>query len=160
MSTIILSFFIWMMWIISLDSIEQESRDIIHIVLVDKRETNKNSVILEECFIRTMDAILPEMHITEDDTHPQMTSLLSRKKAVNILKTGFQWDVCNYKSCWFFLFLLRPWRYKTWGLQHCLDICHEAKDLEDKLRYTILSYSVTFLVSRFLQFVGYTLCFE
>ncbi|KAM4544085.1 uncharacterized protein V3H82_021887 [Fundulus diaphanus] len=34
-------------------TIEQDSRDIVHIVSVDKRETNRNSVIMEkECFIR------------------------------------------------------------------------------------------------------------
>ncbi|KAK7124653.1 hypothetical protein R3I94_018890 [Phoxinus phoxinus] len=39
-------------------TIEQDSRDVVHIVSVDKRETNLNSVIMEkECFVRTMNAL-------------------------------------------------------------------------------------------------------
>ncbi|KAK7156999.1 hypothetical protein R3I94_006910 [Phoxinus phoxinus] len=62
-------------------TIEQDSRDIVHIVSVDKRETNRNSVIMEkECFVRTMDALLTEIKIKEvvTDAHSQITALLSK----------------------------------------------------------------------------------
>ncbi|KAK7151613.1 hypothetical protein R3I94_008067 [Phoxinus phoxinus] len=60
-------------------TIEQESRVIVHIVSLDKRETNRNSTIMEkECFVRTMDTLLPEIHISEvvTDAHPQISALL------------------------------------------------------------------------------------
>jgi len=53
----------------------------VHIVSVDKRETNRNSVIMEkECFVRTMDALLTELKIKEvvTDAHSQITALLSK----------------------------------------------------------------------------------
>ncbi|XP_073337236.1 uncharacterized protein [Pagrus major] len=80
-------------------TIEQDSRDIVHIVTVDKHETNRNSVIMEkECFIRTMDVLLQEMRLTEvvTDAHPQITALLSPERG----------------------------KYKEWGLKHSLDIWH------------------------------------
>nr|XP_055049509.1 uncharacterized protein LOC129435004 isoform X2 [Misgurnus anguillicaudatus] len=90
-------------------TIEQDSRDVVHIVSVDKRETNKNSVIMEkECFVRTMDALLPELSIKEvvTDAHPQITALLNPERG----------------------------KYKAWGIQHSLDIWHAAKSLSKKLR--------------------------
>ncbi|XP_076126224.1 uncharacterized protein LOC143105969 [Alosa pseudoharengus] len=90
-------------------TIEQDSRDIVHIVSVDKRETNRNSVIMEkECFIRTMEALLPELAIKEvvTDAHPQISALLNPE--------------CG--------------KYKAWGIQHSLDIWHAAKSLSKKLR--------------------------
>ncbi|XP_067287194.1 uncharacterized protein [Pseudorasbora parva] len=89
-------------------TIEQESRDIVHIVSLDKRETNRNSAIMEkECFVRTMDALLPEIHISEvvTDAHPQISALLKPDG-----------------------------KYKQWGLHHSLDIWHAAKNLGKKLR--------------------------
>ncbi|XDV26163.1 hypothetical protein PO909_029940, partial [Leuciscus waleckii] len=89
-------------------TIEQESRDIVHIVSLDKRETNRNSVIMEkECFVRTMDALLPEIHISEvvTDAHSQISALLKPDG-----------------------------KYKQWGLHHSLDIWHAAKNLGKKLR--------------------------
>ncbi|XP_061566781.1 uncharacterized protein LOC133420914 [Cololabis saira] len=88
---------------------KQESRDIVHIVSLDKRETNRNSVIMEkECFIRTMDALLPEIRITEvvTDAHTQISALLNPEHG----------------------------KYKEWGLQYSLDIWHAAKSLGKKLR--------------------------
>ncbi|XP_038123787.1 uncharacterized protein LOC119771737 [Cyprinodon tularosa] len=90
-------------------TIEQDSRDIVHIVSVDKRETNRNSVIMEkECFIRTMEALLPELAIKEvvTDAHPQSSALLNPERG----------------------------KYKAWGIQHSLDIWHAAKSLSKKLR--------------------------
>lgn len=63
-------------------TIEQESRDIVHIVTVDKRETNKNSVIMErEGFVRTMDALLQEIAVKEvvTDAHPQISALMGKR---------------------------------------------------------------------------------
>ncbi|KAL7397176.1 hypothetical protein ABVT39_018001 [Epinephelus coioides] len=60
-------------------TIEQESRDIVHIVTVDKRETNKNSVVMErEGFIQTMDALLQEIAVKEVVTsvHTQISALM------------------------------------------------------------------------------------
>lgn len=62
-------------------TIEQDSRDIVNIVTVDKRETGRNSSIMEkECFIQTMDVLLKEMAVKEvvTDAHPQITALLSK----------------------------------------------------------------------------------
>ncbi|KAM4537014.1 uncharacterized protein PAE49_021421 [Odontesthes bonariensis] len=86
-----------------------ESRDIVHIVTVDKRETALNSVIMErECFTRTMDALLQEIPVKEvvTDAHIQITALLNPERG----------------------------KYKAWGLQHSLDIWHAAKNLGKKLR--------------------------
>ncbi|XP_065131571.1 uncharacterized protein [Paramisgurnus dabryanus] len=88
-------------------TLEQESRDIVHIVTVDKRETKRNSVIMEkECFIRTMDALIKEIPVREvvTDAHPQISALLNPERG----------------------------RYK--GIQHSLDIWHAAKNLGKKLR--------------------------
>ncbi|KAK7130436.1 hypothetical protein R3I93_019927 [Phoxinus phoxinus] len=90
-------------------TIEQDSRDIVHIVSVDKRETNRNSVIIEkECFVRTMDALLTEIKIKEvvTDAHSQITALLNPERG----------------------------KYKAWGIHHLLDIWHAAKSLSKKLR--------------------------
>ncbi|XP_039539661.1 uncharacterized protein LOC120487527 isoform X2 [Pimephales promelas] len=84
-----------------------ESRDIVHIVTVDKRETNRNSVIMEkECFIRTMDSLIQEIPVKEvvTDAHPQISALLDPKRG----------------------------RYKN--IHHSLDIWHAAKNLGKKLR--------------------------
>lgn len=74
-------------------TIEQESRDIVHIVSLDKRETNRNSVIMEkECFVRTMDALLPEIHISEvvTEAHPHISALLSKENGCNIWIVDYQ----------------------------------------------------------------------
>ncbi|KAM4605450.1 uncharacterized protein ACJ7VT_017694 isoform 2-T2 [Polymixia lowei] len=89
-------------------TIEQESRDIIHIVTVDKRDTNRKSVIMEkEAFIRTMDVLLQEIPIKEvvSDAHRQISALMNPERG----------------------------KYKPWGLQHSLDIWHGAKNLAKKL---------------------------
>ncbi|KAK0144638.1 hypothetical protein N1851_016980 [Merluccius polli] len=67
-------------------TLEQESRDIVHIVTVDKRETNRNSVIMEKvCFIRTMDTLIQEIPVTEvvTDAHPQISALLSKENSLD-----------------------------------------------------------------------------
>ena len=69
-------------------TLEQDSRDIVYIVSVDKRETSRNSVIMErECFTRTMDVLLQELPIKEvvTDAHPQISALLSKDLLILIL---------------------------------------------------------------------------
>lgn len=46
---------------------------------VDKRQTNRNSVVMEkEGFVRTMDALLPEIPVkVVTDAHRQISALLS-----------------------------------------------------------------------------------
>ncbi|KAL0978654.1 hypothetical protein UPYG_G00173520 [Umbra pygmaea] len=83
-------------------TIKQDSRDIVHIVSVDKWETTRNSVIMErERFVKTMDALFPEIQIKEvvSDAHPQITALLNPERG----------------------------KYKAWGIRHSLDIWHAAK---------------------------------
>lgn len=60
-------------------TIEHNSRDIIHVETVDKRQTNRNSVVMEkEGFVRTMDALLPEIPVkVVTDAHRQISALLS-----------------------------------------------------------------------------------
>lgn len=118
-------------------TIEQESRDIVHIVSLDKRETNRNSVIMEkECFVRTMDALLPEIHISEvvTDAHSQISALLSKEIGCNVWIVDYQINIYVF----FILkasFSLEPdGKYKQWGLHHSLDIWHAAKNLGKKLR--------------------------
>ncbi|XP_075325645.1 uncharacterized protein LOC142383795 [Odontesthes bonariensis] len=90
-------------------TIEQDSRDMVHIVSVDKRETRRNSVIMEkECFVRMMDVLLQELSIKEvvTDAHPQITALLHPVRG----------------------------KYKDFEILHSLDIWHAAKSLNKRLR--------------------------
>jgi len=60
----------------------------VHIVTVDKRETNRNSVIMEkECFIRTMDSLIQEIPVKEvvTDAHPQISALLGKDKFLDVI---------------------------------------------------------------------------
>ena len=61
-------------------TMDYDSKDIINIVTVDKRETDRNSVRMEkECFIRTMDQLLTEIPLKEicTDAHVQIKALMS-----------------------------------------------------------------------------------
>ena len=60
---------------------ENDSKEIISLVVVDKRENNRNSVIMEkEGFIRTFDMIKQEMTLVEvcTDAHSQISALFSK----------------------------------------------------------------------------------
>ena len=62
------------------------------ILWLDKRETDRNLVIMEkECFIRTMDVLLQEIPVKEvvTDAHPQITALLSKENGCIILISDF-----------------------------------------------------------------------
>ncbi|XDV26583.1 hypothetical protein PO909_030239 [Leuciscus waleckii] len=101
-------------------TLEQESRDIVHIVTIDKHETNRNSVIIEKkCFIRTMDALIQEIPVTEvvTDAHPQISALLNPERG----------------------------RYKE--IHQSLDIWHATKNLINALKADMLT-CLTVLVIR------------
>ena len=60
---------------------DNESKDIIAIVTVDKRQTERKSVIMEkEAFIRTMDLLMTEVNLKEicTDAHVQISALMSK----------------------------------------------------------------------------------
>lgn len=61
-------------------AMENESREIISVITVDKRETGRNSVIMErEAFVRTVDTLLNEVKLVEvcTDAHVQISALMS-----------------------------------------------------------------------------------
>ncbi|KAK0147922.1 hypothetical protein N1851_012382 [Merluccius polli] len=87
-------------------AMENESREIISVITVDKRETGRNSVIMErEAFVRTVDSLLNEVKLVEvcTDAHVQISALMNKGK------------------------------YKDLGLQHSLDMWHGAKNLAKKI---------------------------
>uniref|UniRef100_A0A8C1NIN4 Uncharacterized protein n=1 Tax=Cyprinus carpio TaxID=7962 RepID=A0A8C1NIN4_CYPCA len=85
-------------------AMENESREIISVITVDKRETGRNSVIMErEAFVRTVDTLLNEVKLVEvcTDAHVQISALMRK--------------------------------YKDLGLQHSLDMWHRAKNLAKRI---------------------------
>lgn len=61
-------------------TMDNDTKEIISIVTVDKRETMRNSVIMEkEAFIRTVDQLLTEVNLKEicTDAHVQISALMS-----------------------------------------------------------------------------------
>lgn len=62
-------------------AMENDSQEIISIVTVDKRETGRNSVVMErEAFVRTVDRLLEEVKLVEvcTDAHVQISALMSK----------------------------------------------------------------------------------
>ena len=58
---------------------DNESKDIISVVTMDKRQTNRNSVIMERhAFIQTFDSLLEDLNITEivTEAHMQIAALM------------------------------------------------------------------------------------
>ncbi|KAF1384370.1 hypothetical protein PFLUV_G00117630 [Perca fluviatilis] len=87
-------------------AMENESREILSIINIDKRETQRNSVIMEkEAFIRTVDRLMTELKLVEvcTDAHVQISALMNKGK------------------------------YKDLGLRHSLDMWHGAKNLAKKI---------------------------
>lgn len=69
-------------------TMENESKEIISVVTIDKRQTQRNSVIMErEAFVRTMDKLLTEIKLTEicTDAHNQISSLMSKYSSYYLL---------------------------------------------------------------------------
>ncbi len=62
-------------------AMENDSQEIISIITVDKRETGRNSVVMErEAFVRTVDRLLEEVKLVEvcTDAHVQISALMSK----------------------------------------------------------------------------------
>ncbi|KAL7403019.1 hypothetical protein ABVT39_023207 [Epinephelus coioides] len=62
-------------------AMDNERKDIISVITVDKRETQRESVLMEkEAFIRTMDILMSEVTLKEicTDAHVQISALMSR----------------------------------------------------------------------------------
>ena len=60
---------------------ENDSREIISVVTVDKRQTGRNSVIMErEAFVQTVDILMKEVKLVEvcTDAHVQISALMSK----------------------------------------------------------------------------------
>ncbi|XP_073711935.1 uncharacterized protein [Misgurnus anguillicaudatus] len=87
-------------------SMDNETKKIICMVNIDKRETQRNSVIMEkEGFIRSFETLCHELQVTEfcTDAHAQISALFNKGK------------------------------YKDSGVMHTLDIWHGAKCLGKKV---------------------------
>ncbi|KAK0142690.1 hypothetical protein N1851_019380 [Merluccius polli] len=86
---------------------ENDSKEIISIKSVDKRETARNSVIMEkEAFIRTFTELRQEVENLSEictDAHSQIAALFTK---------GI---------------------YKSWGVRHTLDMWHGSKNLGKKI---------------------------
>ena len=58
---------------------ENQSRDIVSVVTVDKRQTGRNSVVMEKAaFVESMTELLSELKVVEvcTDAHVQISSLM------------------------------------------------------------------------------------
>ncbi|XP_059917444.1 uncharacterized protein LOC132464840 [Gadus macrocephalus] len=89
-------------------TMDNDSKEIISIVNIDKRETQKNSVIMEkEAFIRTFETLHKEIRLQEfcTDAHSQISALFNPTKG----------------------------RFKDSGVRHTLDIWHGSKNLGKKI---------------------------
>ncbi|KAK0147524.1 hypothetical protein N1851_012996 [Merluccius polli] len=103
-------------------AMENESREIISVITVDKRETGRNSVIMErEAFVRTVDSLLNEVKLVEISA---LMSKLPLKLYVRIITVS----VNLKKAC-----TVHKGKYKDLGLQHSLDMWHGAKNLAKKI---------------------------
>ncbi|XP_055061157.2 uncharacterized protein [Misgurnus anguillicaudatus] len=92
----------------SYTTMENDSKEIISVVTIDKRQTGRNSVVMEkEAFVTTMDKLLSELKISEvcTDAHAQIASTMNQT-------TG---------------------RYKGTGVVHSWDVWHGAKNLAKKI---------------------------
>ncbi|KAL0965944.1 hypothetical protein UPYG_G00288390 [Umbra pygmaea] len=92
----------------SYTTMENDTKEIIHVATIDKRQTSWNSVVMEkEGFIRTMDKLTSEIKLVEicTDAHAQIGVLMNPDKG----------------------------KYKALGIHHSLDMWHGAKNLAKKI---------------------------
>ncbi|CAM4512360.1 unnamed protein product [Leuciscus chuanchicus] len=92
----------------SYTTMELDSKEIIHVATIDKRQTNWNSNVMEkEGFIQTVDKLTQEIKVVEfcTDAHVQIGALLNPDKG----------------------------RYKDLRIHHSLDMWHGAKNLCKKI---------------------------
>ncbi|KAL0973462.1 hypothetical protein UPYG_G00204060 [Umbra pygmaea] len=79
-------------------TMENESKQIIYMVNIDKRDTMRNSVVMEkEGFIRTFDTLPGELSVTEiyADAHAQISALFRQQNGCAILRIWNK-DICNH----------------------------------------------------------------
>ncbi|XP_041834095.1 uncharacterized protein LOC121635100 [Melanotaenia boesemani] len=92
----------------SYTAMENDTREIISVVTVDKRQTDRRSTVMEkEAFIRTVDQLMAEVKLVEicTDAHSQISAVMDPEKG----------------------------RYKGHGINHSLDMWHGAKNLAKKI---------------------------
>ncbi|XP_073669281.1 uncharacterized protein [Paramisgurnus dabryanus] len=92
----------------SYTTMELDSKEIVHVATIDKRQTNWNSNIMEkQGFIQTVDKLTQEIKVVEfcTDAHVQIAALLNPDKG----------------------------RYKDLRIHHSLDMWHGAKSLAKKI---------------------------
>ncbi|XP_063051991.1 uncharacterized protein LOC134446516 [Engraulis encrasicolus] len=92
----------------SYTTMELDSKEVIYVATVDKRETLWNSSVMEkEAFVRTVDTLSKEINLVEfcTDAHVQIAALLNPDKG----------------------------KYKDLGIHHSLDMWHGAKNLAKKI---------------------------
>ncbi|XP_071382498.1 trace amine-associated receptor 1-like [Centroberyx affinis] len=140
-------------------TIEQESKDIIHIVTVDKRETNRNSVIMEkEGFIQTMDIQSVGNTRCGVCNIPLISGILSRQ-----MESGLCFESRN-TSCLRTIYPLsvRVSLYLFLGVMVVLTVCGNVlvvmsvaqfKQLHTPTNYLILSLAVSDLLLGLLVMV-------
>ena len=84
---------------------ENDSREIISVVTVDKRQTGRNSVIMErEAFVQTVDILMKEVKLVEvcTDAHVQISALMSK---LPLFWTDGGWGGGHYCSnCTYYFF--------------------------------------------------------
>ncbi|KAK0148319.1 hypothetical protein N1851_011713 [Merluccius polli] len=92
----------------SYTTMELDTKEIVYVATIDKRQTNWNSNIMEkEGFIQTVEKLTKEIKVVESctDAHVQIGALLNPDKS----------------------------RYKELRIHHSLDIWHGAKNLSKKI---------------------------
>ncbi|XP_044034394.1 uncharacterized protein LOC122867536 isoform X2 [Siniperca chuatsi] len=92
----------------SYTTMENDTKEIIHVVTIDKRHTSWNSAVMEkEGFIETVDKLTSEIKLAEicTDAHAQIGALMNPDEG----------------------------RYKALGIHHSLDMWHGAKNLAKKI---------------------------
>lgn len=79
---------------------ENDTKEIVSVVNVDKRETNRTSVIMEkEGFIRSFESLCQEVKLAEvcTDAHTQISALFSK----SISMTWIKWLLFSFEWCWY-----------------------------------------------------------
>lgn len=72
----------------SYSTLENDTKQIINVVNLDKRQTGRNSVIMErEAFIKTFDQLHAELNLSEvcTDAHVQIGALFSKNNYILVI---------------------------------------------------------------------------
>lgn len=115
---------------------ELDTKEIVHVATVDKRQTNWNSNVMEkEGFIQTVEKLTKEIKVVEfcTDAHVQIGALLSKwltdKMHTNIKTLT---ETPGNKIIPYFTDPDKG-RYKELRIHHSLDVWHGAKNLSKKI---------------------------